>query len=517
MSIFRKITRYIVGLLVVTAFVGGCRVRESALLGLPCDQTADCYYTDTLTCNTLSRTCTPRLQKGEAGCGGPTDCSDGLSCNEATNTCILPGTQQLGDACITSADCDVGLRCGRRDQRAAPPAHLAAGVCMRDLDQLCESDEECYVGLRCLTPRGNNSDKPIPDGMCTPPATHAGASCSEDRECALPMICSQAHCARPSGQSCRLDEECVAGTVCAPCDSGALCCRRRSELGGGECRKNSDCAPPLFCEDKLCRVPNGGACSDDRDCGQGTTCLPSSSGQLRCGPPAPAGAECNSAPDCAKGLCSSRRRCPSELSGLCVDESDCVPGLVCAPRGALRICTNPGQACQPCDDVRDCAGLARCKGVCEAAVGMGCTNDACCSDGNYCISVGGAAALCRAPSSRVLDPCTSNAQCAGGLVCSGSLCRHPPGSGPCTATRECADLAVCLGRVCVMPGDVGAVCGLPDGSFVPEACDLTKGLLCGAEGRCIYPHTVKPGNACRPELTGLDCVPPTMCLGGICK
>lgn len=133
--------------------------------------------------------------------------------------CTEPGA--LGDACVTTDDCDEGLSCFEHEGAERSP------VCMLDCD--LASTRLCSDGT-----------------VCTPAYASSGAS----RELGVCYLGG----ATEVGASCTNGLECVAGSICVMFDDGTQTCLRACRTDdGSECGENETCEP-------LERMGNNGYC-----------------------------------------------------------------------------------------------------------------------------------------------------------------------------------------------------------------------------------------------------------------
>lgn len=241
-----------------------------------------------------------------------------------------------------------------------------SGVCLPA--ETCRIPADCDEGRTCVGSSTEQLCVPEQD-YCDPQlCVQRSAGCLDHR--CLPAL--------PLGATCENSHQCGSGL----CDRGSRVCVEKSVLCG---------------------------CQDDRDCGDGATCVAVSSldpcqpsSATKCVPnPAPEGSECNP-PVCAAGLiCGAEfggtgiERChaPSlPLGAICEPSSvdydfQCAQGLYCGihSSGAYWTCQalgEEGAAC-PCQTDLACGGDQKCHAL--AAVGESCGAKAC-QHGLRCVS-----------------------------------------------------------------------------------------------------------------------------------
>jgi Cys-rich repeat protein len=383
-----------------------------------------------------------------AGLTAPLDCDGAYACQ--AGACELECTPILPPAaCTRDADCGAGQLCDLGDVRGC-----------------CPGDDWCLMYL------------PVCEGTCVP-APPAGcwsdADCARGEWCLLPPCRPGAVCAgtcvphQPPPPQCTTDAECGPGMRCdlIECD-------------------DVDCGPGMDCY-RACRgvcVPNGPPpveCWSDWDCGPGQRC---EIDWTRCPvPDCPPGADCAQAMIACGGVCV-----PNQPPPVCYSDADCGPGYRC------QLDDWCGGGSEPfCDEAGNCGAPADrmwCGGVCVPyqPPPMGCTSDAECAAGEYCLIQCWYGADCDAAG-----------ECGEARECYGVCVPHEPPPMDCFSDADCAPgyrcdydpWMNCGGRV---PAD------RPDGADgAPEYWNCV--------GRCvpIEPPPVdcfsdadcRPGEACR--------------------
>jgi|CZKU01.1.fsa_nt_gi hypothetical protein len=229
--------------------------------------------------------------------------------------------------------------------------------------------------------------------------------------------------------------------------------------------------------------------------------------------------------------CTARNK-PVCLGGLSAPGTGATPAAVEACSGLFAtdtcedvIIRKPPQGCnvdgslgagKPCGDGSQCVGP---DGYCKID-----DNDTC----GTCATLSG-----------VGGSCSSDRDCAYGLICGTLTCQTPVkvGSQCDGATLFCQGSVLCADSTCVMPLGLGApctpqadLCDMDLGTCDPQSmvCTATaapapRGAscagkacangVCGAQGTCVaYPPD---GSACDPTR-GLYCASPAVCVNSVC-
>ena len=185
-------------------------------------------------------------------------CDEGLSCDDATNTCRISD----GNKCNIFADCLTTSYCsGICLNRGSNPPELVTGTtgdpCPCDVDK-----HECILGLdlqeRCLLKPGNTCTNNVEctSGRCTGGKCTAGeppgAECTADKDC-VSQNCSVGFCQLPGMGTGELGAICGPDEDQAKCEDGLLCSTKTGTcvlanigLGSG-CNSGILCSDPLIC------------------------------------------------------------------------------------------------------------------------------------------------------------------------------------------------------------------------------------------------------------------------------
>lgn len=364
---------------------------------------------------------------GAAGCGGggesapcvsSRDCELGMRCvdGECSTATIDAGTPE---ACGTG-DCDDGIACTRD----------------RCLDGVCESvpddtkcteaaDGRCVLGVGCEY--GGCSTATCVAGPCQSARCEAGtcileAMCASDQEC-----CGDACVARgcDDGDPCTDDACGAAGCEhtpnTAPCDDGVYC-------NGGD-----------TCSGGACSVHAGNPCSGAAACDEGARTCGGCASDADC--PAPllgAWSACDYASTCAESGARSRT----------VTTYSCVSGTCAAtPSAETEPCTRTttGTTCGSSSygAWSACAGFV---GDCdETGTRSRTRTDLTC--------VAGACGMATAMESEVCGRSTDGAYCEDFLRCTIGTCAGGScgSGGGCPTGRRCCEPGICVCSSCLCP------------------------------------------------------------------
>ncbi|MFN2426441.1 MAG: hypothetical protein ABR587_08350, partial [Candidatus Binatia bacterium] len=464
-----------------------------------------------------------------AGSGGPVDCDDGVSCT--LDTC-----DELGDVCQNdpmNSLCSDDLFC--------------TGVETCDAVNDCQagSSPDCSDGVNCTTDTCNeandNCEHEGNDGSCdnglfcdgsetcdeltgceagTPPDCGDGIDCTTDScdetadECAHAP--DDADCS--DGQFCTGEETCVVGVGCAigpvpDCDDGIECTDDACNEGTDSCDHGPDddaCADGEYCNgDETCNPSTGCTAGVEPDCGDGVLCTIDSCNE--------ATDECDHATSdaaCTDGaFCNGEETCDATLDcqpGTAPDCDDSVGCTIDSCNEASDVCdhdTNDascsdGQFCngdETCDATQDCQpGTAP---LCDD--GVGCTVDDCnestdecdytpdnasCSDGEFCTGV------------EICDPvedCDDGTNPCPNLFCDegGDVCVDCLTDGDCDNSVFCDGVETCVEGVCTagpaVDCDDSVGCTVDECNETNDVCDNTPsnaicddGLHCNGDEFC---------------------------------
>jgi hypothetical protein len=228
---------------------------------------------------------TPPLSDLSQGCLVNSDCNDPLVC----------AFRRCHNACTTTRDCPVGLRCVASDR----PFH----VCQLDSEKKCTYNSDCPMGQVCATD-AQCRDQCQGDADCLAEQTCVSGTCAEKNELTdagtLPVVPKEA--GPSNGQPCVYNSQCPAPLVC------------RNGLCQVECLNSLDCSDGRQCIDGRCQVPvcpevdaaAGNACAFSSDCTAPLICR---SGTCTC--------ECQLAADCPAGYdCVGNRCAPSNVDSV---------------------------------------------------------------------------------------------------------------------------------------------------------------------------------------------------------
>lgn len=264
------------------------------------------------------------------GCEGILDCgscSNGQNCGGSgipnvcgTAPCTPKTCTQLGKNCGSVPDtCGTLLQCGT----CSAPNTCGGGGQPNVCGCTSESDADfcSRLGKNCGYVSGTDncgrSRTSVNCGTCTSPETCGGAGTLNVCGVCTPKTCDQL------GKNCGSVFDGCGGTLdCGTC-SGGLACNSSNICvactdAGSSCGSGNVCCGGTTCGyqygatcNRLCCVPNGGACTQDLDC-CGTQCQTNPAGCSAACPPrcvnskccTPRFYACRTASDCCSGICT---------------------------------------------------------------------------------------------------------------------------------------------------------------------------------------------------------------------
>ena len=412
------------------------------------------------------------------------------------------GTKAAGDgsvADVTGSDTDVQI--GADVTGSDTDVQIGADVTGSDTDvqigaDVTGSDTDSFDGLAGDTAAVDANDSTGQDGVDVP------ASCTEDKDCALPTPCVIGKCVigscsyAPSTVACDDGNACTTGDACA----------------GGKCAPGST----LSCDDKdpctvdSCGLASGcthtastGDCSDGDACTTGDTCV--------VGLCVGATVDCDDGNTCTADSCDTTSGCQHvALAGDCSDGNACTSGDTCTlgqcvPGAAVscddgNVCTTDACDLQngctytdadalPCDDGQKCSTNDAClHGKCQGIV-PNCADDNFCTD-DTCTDQMGCVHLPSAATCDDGNPCTVSDVCANGtcnpglaldcddgLTCTDDFCDAPTGCGHKNRTGACNDGDACTsGDSCEVGLCTGATADCADSNpCTVDSCDKNAG------------------------------------------
>jgi hypothetical protein len=379
--------------------------------------------------------------------------------------------------------------CGTVQTTSSLPAN-AYGQSGADL--ICNSGRVCIVGAP--VPAGNGFQL-----TCVAPAsgalafgapcstTTAGMHCADDSLCISPGAGAQPFCST----MCRNDADCPTSSSCleyqtvpAPDGSPAKVgyCTPSSKIAATACTRESACPTGQGC------VPYGTRTAL-------TVCKAPAAGGTKT-----VGQACSSSADCLSGACFDRQFRLNGLtnrtycSSVCAVNSDCGPDQMCT----RLVQNNNGTPTDPTDDVvaGECQTLFVPVGVSGCGIDADCVAMANGSD--TCDAVHG---LCYSKTAVPGSPCTMDAGCMLGGICSGGT-RFPGGycqtfgcaPNP-TGSTPAVDLCAGAGSACVQRG-------APDSPIHAcyDGCQIGSdagALMCFRAGFvCSSPADNQPASIC---------------------
>jgi hypothetical protein len=493
----------------------------------PCDAAETCTGSST-TCPSdafagSSVTCRPAVSA----------CDAAETCNGTSIACPADAARPEGSTCgpTPTAECDapdvcagtVGATasCQTRFATSDTVCRPASGAC--DVAETCTGssffcprDDFALFGIPCREPRNEcdarerctGTSAACPPDLAQAPGTPCGVPPTVFDPCQAQDVCAgsdgpSARCeprfapagveCRPSTSACDVAEACTGASDSCPADGFApstTVCR----ASAGECDVPESC------------TGTSAACPTDAFAPSTVVCRPSVG-------------ECD-APDACTG---TRAACPTDAAQ--------PEGTACggAPSGA-------------CDAQDACVGSVGASATCAprvAAAGTACRSASCTGGvATQAASCTGADTSCPEPVTELCAPflcgatecatsCTSDADCAPGILCIAGVCRGTLENGAaCTRDEACSSgqcvdgvccNAACDGQceACDVVGRVGEcvpVIGSPRGDRA--ACDPGTALGCGGfcNGTNRTACAFRTGGLCRAQ----GCVDGAEALGGAC-
>lgn len=301
----------------------------------------------------------------------PSSCPSGMSCDEATLLCVVPGPivdagedeegdeepitpdadaadgarvpSSLGGGCVGDRDCESDLLCGTQTiLSSAIVLSEASAICTKP----CCTSADCPAAFVCFgAGTGGNYCVPATAAERSPGgAKKPGQTCSGDGDCrsglcyagrCLDTCCSKADCT--TGTTCRVK------AVAAPAPSretwACALPEAGGELGDGvacsgtplKCETDNCSGTPPRCRPSCCSTAGCAALVPGTVCAYGEFfdsnsdakwCIDSEHGTAALGDP------CSGNLDCASRFCDlGTKRC----AAVCCTDDDCPGDLVCRP------------------------------------------------------------------------------------------------------------------------------------------------------------------------------------------
>ncbi|MCP4502840.1 MAG: hypothetical protein GY822_23115 [Deltaproteobacteria bacterium] len=236
-------------------------------------------------CNGFTQLCfdpNPRPCSTEADCEGRPECTEGCSCNAASQCVpsVACTPEDERDTCgygyyCANGNCDVSPDC-------TPDSDCdAVNLTCNEGTGKCERSQPCASNGDCTIPPATYCDLAAAPAECTVPnCLNGGATCDQNYTCADDGRCVP----QGTGQACNSDADCLdepwPNTQFCSFDSGT------GECAQG-CRTNASCPADEVCNDARQCVSDGGentgpggvgdSCSDylfSTDCGVDLICFP---------------------------------------------------------------------------------------------------------------------------------------------------------------------------------------------------------------------------------------------------
>lgn len=304
----------------------GCPSRQL------CSSNADC---------TGGRVCAPDDAEGVSVCGPP--CAADLAC-PAGQACVQRDDGTFEGACLEVLDdVAVGEACtGDRDCQSGACEGAANPVCVEQCtdDLSCnDASERCILGgVRrvCVPPTGDLAA----GAQCVDARECASGTCVDPPDPAegeqAPPLCAD---------NCTVANDCPRqGDACVRLLGGARACLEPL-VDGLPCQASSACAGGYCLEDVDGGLKCASACVEDQ-CQDGFACVDDTEGHRVCMPQLDeraAGEPCTTARECASGHCAHFATTTEELGTLCADpcaeDGSCASGLACwEDEGGTDVC-----------------------------------------------------------------------------------------------------------------------------------------------------------------------------------
>jgi hypothetical protein len=308
------------------------------------------------------------------------------------------------------------------------------------------------------------------------------ASCGRDGTCDGSGSCRR----YPTGTVCK-DQSCVGATktLASRCDTGV--CKPKSGLTCDPYACNADGTDCLV------------VCTTNNDCDVGNVCVNGSCGKK------PLGAPCGGPDDCNSTICQQGICCSQLCTGTCMScavpqsEGSCSP--IPAGSDPLGQCADNGAP--SCGTDGTCDGSGGCR---KYVSGTSCTSPICTGstgtlagrcDGVGTCAPGGALSCglyaCGAAGA-CLTKCASDADCATGNVCNGTICGKKVLGTTCASGSECdstfCQQGVCCNQACAGTcqscnlTNKGTCTAVPAGQDPLAQCAATDPTTCGTTGTC---------------------------------
>jgi hypothetical protein len=440
-----------------------------------------------------------RLDAGTASDGPPTTLTDSGSASD--HPAGETGGAAVGQPCTDGATCISGF--------------CSDGVCcLTDCTGTCQTCAATgSVGTCVLADIGTD---PRDECSQSDPST-----CGSDGFCDGTGAC----------------ESYAPGVVCqnAGCTGSTLTFAGRCDGSGAACpaMQGQSCAPYVCGTTGQCKT----TCTADADCIAPNTCSNGSCGKK------PIGASCGADADCNSGICAQGACCATACTGTCKS---------CGLSGSAGSCTSVPAGQDPLAQCADggpttcgtdgfCDGAGACRLYSTTTV---CGTDSCTGGtetfAGHCDGKGtcgtGTLAACQqyicGSNGECKTSCASNADCAAGYVCNGTICGKKVNGITCASATECTsgycEQGICCNtgceatcQSCNLGGTVGTCTPVPVGTDPLAQCADMGAPSCGTNGSCdgagkcqLYPS----GTVCTAQTcAGSTLTPSGRCTGaGTC-
>lgn len=342
-----------------------------------------------------------------------------------------------------------------------------------------------------------------------------GSKCSSKPEyrCSHGLICEDGKCKIGDSRDCTNHRSlCISGKHCVgPSENRKQCKTLKS--AGMKCEVDPYwlCKKDLECENKECKIPEGGLCTESpSDCKAGLSCV-GTKHKKKCKVLKKVGQTCGRDPFwvCEEGLICQNNKCKIQRGGECTYATrGCASGLWCVGSGKVKRCEVPvpsGSVCGIFGFDFCMKGLTCEEKVCKIPKDQICTNDRRqCAGGLRCVGTGRVkrCKILKGPGQKCeTDPFWF---CDDGLVCEDKRCKIKMNSVCTDSPKNCVSGTECVGtgkvKKCKTMRGIGQQCGT-DPFWVCK-----KGLSC-EKGRC----RISKNGVC--TKTPYKCVSGTSCVG----
>lgn len=358
-----------------TCLGGVCTGNE----GVACQQDGDCgagYWCKVVAEDNCLNSCIP-----DGGCNTDEDCGEckvcmggecigpGVPC-EVDGDCPFPKSCKVdpdnvcnnvctsGQGCVASSDCGACQVC-------------MDGECVEAGEVMCESDDDCFLGLVCKI----DEDNPC-NNQCV-----QYKDCWENEDCPECFMCKSGSCTPSGPNQCTVDGDCPDDKVCQV-DNTDSC--QNACITGGICDVDEDCGPCEACMGGECTPGGEIICTDDGDCDGDMVCEidPEDPCSSACVAPPP---DCETDDDCDACMSCVGGECTGTGAVECTEDVHCGEGQACYVDPDDQCNNLCGEDVPECQDDGDCGPCGACQdGDCVNTGAVECITDDDCDEGLVC-------------------------------------------------------------------------------------------------------------------------------------